>query len=64
MTKEEFHDQTDHVKEMYEIKFSFMISQIKSFIKYQFCFNTILKSKNDSKGKKKRKFRISHYEFS
>ena len=39
---------------MYEIKLSSMRSQIKSPIKNQFYFDTMLKSKKDSKRKKEK----------
>ena len=58
--KKKIHDQT-YTKAMYEIKLSSMRSQIKIPIKNQFYFDTMLKSKKDSKRKKKRKYRISYY---
>ena len=58
--EKKIHDQT-YTKAMYEIKLSSMRSQIKSPIKNQFYFDTMLKSKKDSKRKKRRKYRISYY---
>ena len=50
--EKKIHDQT-YTKAVYEIKLSSMRSQIKSPIKNQFYFDTMLKAKKDSKREKK-----------
>ena len=56
------------IKVVYDIKLSSMKLQIKNPIKDQFCYDNMLKSKKYSKSKnrekQRRKYRISHYEFS
>ena len=53
--EKKIHDQT-YTKVVYEIKLSSMRSQIKSPIKNQFYFDTMLKTKKDSKREKKKDF--------
>ena len=52
MTKR-IYDQID-TKVVYDIKISYMRSQIKNPVKDWFCSNTMLKSKKDSKRKKEK----------
>ena len=62
--KKKIHDQT-YTKTLYEIKLFSMRPQIKSHIKDQIYFDTVLKSKKDSKQKREdKKSMISYYEFS